>query len=68
MRLEVKIARTEISFHHEKNPVYVSFQCDRNEINFFFVLTFSSAILVFMKCSDVHMFLSEWFHFRVVFT
>ena len=40
MRPEMKINGKQIMFHHEKNSDYVSCHCERNKINFFFVLVF----------------------------
>ena len=34
MRPEMKSTRKEISIHHNRNSVYITFHCGRNETNF----------------------------------
>ena len=60
--------RNEILFRHEKNSVYISFHCGRNDMKLTFVLTFWSTIFVFMKYTHAQMFSSGWFHFGVMFS
>ena len=36
MRLKMKYTRNEISFRHEKNYVYITCHCGRNEMEFNF--------------------------------
>ena len=55
MRPEIKFTRNEISFRHEKNSVYISLHCGRNEMIFFGfnLLIYSICFYEICPCVDI---------------
>ena len=74
MRSDMKSTRNEISTHHKRNSVYITFQCGRNEMKFRFdggtrktthsVKTNRFCFDDINVCADIFDMIS----FRVVFT